>query len=57
MPWFGIVVGVHGSEEQAFATGTFRELGGSNPSVLAYLREGGDEVMLCVNNLSRTKGA
>ena len=42
---------------EAFATGTFRELGGSNPSVLAYLREGatadGAEVMLCVNNLSR----
>jgi maltose alpha-D-glucosyltransferase/alpha-amylase len=42
---------------EAFATGTFRELGGSNPSVLAYVREGdtgdGAEVMLCVNNLSR----
>ena len=42
---------------ESFATGTFRELGGSNPSVLAYLREAttadGAEVMLCVNNLSR----
>jgi len=37
----------------AFAVGTFRELGGSNPSVLAYLRENGDDVVLCVNNLSR----
>jgi maltose alpha-D-glucosyltransferase/alpha-amylase len=41
----------------AFATGTYRELDGSNPSVLAYLREGqgdnGDDVVLCVNNLSR----
>ena len=37
----------------AFATGTFRELGGSNPSVLAFLREDGDDVVLCVNNLSR----
>jgi maltose alpha-D-glucosyltransferase / alpha-amylase len=48
----------------AFATGTFRELGGSNPSVLAYVREnvpdadGADDgdfhdVVLCVNNLSR----
>src|SRR5690349_17340143 len=38
---------------EAFAVGTFRELGGSNPSVLAYLREDGDDVVLCVNNLSR----
>jgi maltose alpha-D-glucosyltransferase/alpha-amylase len=43
----------------AFATGMFRELGGSNPSVLAYVREaestadGADSVVLCVNNLSR----
>jgi maltose alpha-D-glucosyltransferase/alpha-amylase len=37
----------------AFAAGTFRELGGSNPSVLAFLRETGDDVVLCVNNLSR----
>ena len=35
----------------AFAVGSFRELGGSNPSVLAYLRESDDEVVLCVNNL------
>jgi maltose alpha-D-glucosyltransferase/alpha-amylase len=37
----------------AFASGTFRELGGSNPSVLAFLRETADDVVLCVNNLSR----
>ena len=40
----------------AFAVGTFEELGGSNPSVLAFVRqapgEHGDTV-LCVNNLSR----
>ncbi|WP_067976377.1 maltose alpha-D-glucosyltransferase [Mycolicibacter icosiumassiliensis] len=45
---------------EAFALGGFRELGGSNPSVLAYVREisGGNErvqadTVLCVNNLSR----
>jgi len=38
---------------EAFAVGTFRELGGSNPSVLAFVRENGDDVVLCVNNLSR----
>jgi maltose alpha-D-glucosyltransferase / alpha-amylase len=41
----------------AFATGAFRELGGSNPSVLAYVREiagdGAGDLVMCVNNLSR----
>ena len=41
----------------AFAVGSFRELGGTNPSVLAYVREleqdGRTDVVLCVNNLSR----
>jgi len=42
---------------EAFAVGTFHDLGGSNPAVLSFLREhgSGDEadVVLCVNNLSR----
>ena len=42
----------------AFAVGTFQELGGSNPSVLTYVREavkdnGEKDIVLCVNNLSR----
>ena len=37
----------------AFGLGEFVDLGGSNPSVLAFLREHGDDVVLCVNNLSR----
>jgi maltose alpha-D-glucosyltransferase / alpha-amylase len=42
----------------AFAVGAFRELGGSNPSVLAYVRElakpdGQVDAVVCVNNLSR----
>jgi maltose alpha-D-glucosyltransferase/alpha-amylase len=37
----------------AFGMGTFHDLGGSNPSVLSYVREFGDDVVLCVNNLSR----
>ncbi|MDQ1686493.1 MAG: maltose alpha-D-glucosyltransferase / alpha-amylase [Frankiaceae bacterium] len=36
-----------------FGMGTFEELSGSNPSVLAFVREFGDDVVLCVNNLSR----
>ncbi|MEU7783642.1 maltose alpha-D-glucosyltransferase [Amycolatopsis sp. NPDC049159] len=45
-------------EHHAFAEGEFIDLGGSNPSVLAYKRQwrrpdGGEDVVLCVNNLSR----
>jgi maltose alpha-D-glucosyltransferase / alpha-amylase len=37
----------------ALAQGQFHDLGGSNPSVLAFLRETEEEVILCVHNLSR----
>jgi maltose alpha-D-glucosyltransferase/alpha-amylase len=36
-----------------FGTGSFTELNSSNPSVLAFVRELGDDRALCVNNLSR----
>ncbi len=56
--WTRSILAVRGRHD-AFALGTFRELGGSNPSVLAYVRQlvdeagvGGDAI-LCVNNLSR----
>jgi maltose alpha-D-glucosyltransferase/alpha-amylase len=38
---------------EAFAIGTFHELGGSNPSILAFQRVTASDVVLCVNNLSR----
>jgi len=41
----------------AFGLGSFSDLGGSNPSVLSYVREhaqdGDDDIIVCVNNLSR----
>ena len=38
----------------AFGLGEFHELGGSNPSVLAYVRSRtATDIVLCVNNLSR----
>jgi maltose alpha-D-glucosyltransferase / alpha-amylase len=37
----------------AFGLGDYRELGGTNPSVLAYVRCLGDDTVLCVNNMSR----
>jgi maltose alpha-D-glucosyltransferase/alpha-amylase len=40
-------------QNPAFGLGTFLDLGGTNPSVLAFVREFGDDVVLTVNNLSR----
>ncbi len=40
-------------QHPCFGMGSFTDLGGSNPSVLSYVREFGDDVVLCVNNLSR----
>ena len=37
---------------EAFGLGDFRELNSNTASVLTYLRTYGDEVLLCVNNLS-----
>jgi maltose alpha-D-glucosyltransferase/alpha-amylase len=39
--------------QPAFGLGTWADLGGSNPSVLSYVREHEGEAILCVNNLSR----
>jgi maltose alpha-D-glucosyltransferase/alpha-amylase len=36
-----------------FGLGSYEELGSSNPSVLVFVREFGDDRVLCVNNLSR----
>ena len=40
-------------QNPAFGLGTFTDIGGTNPSVLAFVREFGDDIVLCVNNLSR----
>jgi maltose alpha-D-glucosyltransferase/alpha-amylase len=54
--WTRTMLGVR-RRHKAFAGGDFRELGGSNPSVFAFVRELRDDaesdVVLCVNNLSR----
>ncbi|NJC73304.1 maltose alpha-D-glucosyltransferase [Planosporangium thailandense] len=50
--WTRLMLGVRRRHE-AFALGGFTDLGGSNPTVLAFLREHGEDVVLCVNNLSR----
>ncbi|WP_166355180.1 maltose alpha-D-glucosyltransferase [Phytoactinopolyspora limicola] len=40
-------------QNPAFGLGDFTDLGGSNPTVLSYVRVFGDDIVLCVNNLSR----
>jgi maltose alpha-D-glucosyltransferase/alpha-amylase len=40
-------------QNPAFGMGTFIEQGGTNASVLSFVREFGDDLVLCVNNLSR----
>jgi maltose alpha-D-glucosyltransferase/alpha-amylase len=40
-------------QHPVFGLGTYVEMPSSNPSVLAFVREFGDDRVLCVNNLSR----
>ena len=40
-------------QNPAFGLGTWEDLGGTNPSVLSFVRCFGDDNVLCVNNLSR----
>ena len=40
-------------EHPTFGLGSYTEIGSRNPCVLSFVREFGDDVVLCVNNLSR----
>jgi maltose alpha-D-glucosyltransferase/alpha-amylase len=40
-------------DNPAFGLGAFTDIGGSNPGVLSFVRSFGDDIVLCVNNLSR----
>jgi maltose alpha-D-glucosyltransferase/alpha-amylase len=40
-------------QNPAFGLGVYNELTSSNPSVLAFLREYEDDIVLCVHNFSR----
>jgi maltose alpha-D-glucosyltransferase/alpha-amylase len=50
--WTRKMLGIR-KQHPVFGMGSYDELGASNPSVLAFVREFGDDVVLCVNNLSR----
>jgi maltose alpha-D-glucosyltransferase/alpha-amylase len=40
-------------QHPTFGVGAYTEVGSRNPTVLSFVREFGDDVVLCVNNLSR----
>ncbi|MGH3356169.1 MAG: maltose alpha-D-glucosyltransferase [Nocardioidaceae bacterium] len=50
--WTRLIVHAR-KDHPAFGMGAFTDLGGSNPTIFTYSREFGDDVVLCVNNLSR----
>jgi maltose alpha-D-glucosyltransferase / alpha-amylase len=41
------------NEHPTFGLGSYEEVGSRNPTVLSFVRKFGDDVVLCVNNLSR----
>jgi maltose alpha-D-glucosyltransferase / alpha-amylase len=40
-------------QHPVFGLGSYEDLGGSNPCVLSFVRIYGDDIVMCVNNLSR----
>ncbi|GAA0964399.1 maltose alpha-D-glucosyltransferase [Actinocorallia libanotica] len=50
--WTRQMIGIR-KRHPVFGHGSYTELPASNPAVLAFLREYGDDRVLCVNNLSR----
>ncbi|MGZ4572722.1 MAG: alpha-glucosidase C-terminal domain-containing protein, partial [Blastococcus sp.] len=40
-------------QHPTFGLGSYAEVGSRNPTVLSFVREFGDDLVLCVNNLSR----
>ena len=51
--WMQRVLQVRRQHGDVLGLGTLEILSAENPSVLAFLRQVGDRIMLCVNNLSR----
>jgi maltose alpha-D-glucosyltransferase/alpha-amylase len=52
LQWIRRMISVR-KEHPTFGLGTYEEIGSRNPTVLSFVREFGDDVVLCVNNLSR----
>jgi maltose alpha-D-glucosyltransferase/alpha-amylase len=51
--WIRRMLQVRRAHDDVFGLGSFEVLGAENPSVFAFVRAHGDDVVLCVNNLSR----
>src|SRR5919199_167170 len=51
--WMQRTLQVRRSRAEIFGTGAFEVLPAENPSVLAFLRQLDNDIILCVNNLSR----
>jgi maltose alpha-D-glucosyltransferase/alpha-amylase len=52
LQWIRRMIQVRG-QHPTFGLGTYEEVGSRNPTVLSFVRAFGDDVVLCVNNLSR----
>jgi maltose alpha-D-glucosyltransferase/alpha-amylase len=52
LQWIRRMIAVR-KEHPTFGLGTYEEIGSRNPTVLSFVREFGDDLVLCVNNLSR----
>jgi maltose alpha-D-glucosyltransferase/alpha-amylase len=50
--WIRTMIAVR-KQHPTFGIGSFAEIGSRNPTVLSFVREFGDDLVLCVNNLSR----
>jgi maltose alpha-D-glucosyltransferase/alpha-amylase len=50
--WIRTMIQVR-KEHPTFGVGSYAEISSRNPTVLSFVREFGDDVVLCVNNLSR----
>jgi maltose alpha-D-glucosyltransferase/alpha-amylase len=53
LQWIQRCLQVRKRHNETFGTGSFEILEAENPSVFAFIRERGEEILLCVNNLSR----
>jgi len=51
--WMQRTIQVRKRHNDVFGIGSFEVLSAENPSVLAFVRQLGDQIVLCVNNLSR----
>ncbi len=53
LQWLQRALQVRKRHNETFGVGAFEILQAENPSVFAFIRQHGDETLLCVNNLSR----